>query len=131
MTRRTSAAIVLLAGLSSGATAQTSLQAVYDSAYYAWDAGRYPDALATFDRLLRMPGGEAYLGDVAVLTGTEMQIDSVPHQDLRQGFGEFGFLMGHDAQAAAEKTDSCAVAGVHLRELDADVAGADDRHGAR
>ncbi len=57
--------LVLPAALS----AQERLQAQYDSAYIAWDAGNYPDALNRFKRLLGAPGGERFLEQTALLTG--------------------------------------------------------------
>jgi Tol biopolymer transport system component len=46
-----------------------TLQARYDSAYYAWDAGDYPDALARFERLLSVPSGARFVEQIALLTG--------------------------------------------------------------
>lgn len=43
--------------------------ALFDSAYQAWDAGDYLVALGQLDRLLTGTGAEAFLADVAVLTG--------------------------------------------------------------
>lgn len=44
-------------------------QAQFDSAYYAWQAGDYPDALRRLERLLTGPYGDAFLEPVALLTG--------------------------------------------------------------
>ncbi|MBW3552211.1 MAG: hypothetical protein KY466_01805, partial [Gemmatimonadetes bacterium] len=43
--------------------------ALFDSAYHAWDAGEYDDALERLDRVLRGPGADDLLADIAVLTG--------------------------------------------------------------
>ena len=44
-------------------------QAVFDSAYFAWQAGRYADALTRLDRLLSGPDAHRWLESAAVLTG--------------------------------------------------------------
>ena len=69
MRRQLGVALLLWITHAAVATAQASPQAVYDSAYYAWDVGRYPEALQTFQRLLSATAGERYLKDVALLTG--------------------------------------------------------------
>ncbi|HSJ25985.1 MAG TPA: M28 family peptidase, partial [Longimicrobiales bacterium] len=43
--------------------------AAYDSAFFAWEAGDYPDALGRLDRLLAGGGGARYLRPTAELTG--------------------------------------------------------------
>lgn len=43
--------------------------AQYEAAYYAWQAGNYPDALERLQRLLAAPGGEAFRDSAALLTG--------------------------------------------------------------
>lgn len=54
--------------------------AAYDSAFFAWEAGRYPDALQRLERLLAGPQGARYLQPAAELTGerfvtTELAVD--------------------------------------------------------
>ncbi|MGD2216184.1 MAG: M20/M25/M40 family metallo-hydrolase [Gemmatimonadales bacterium] len=58
-----------LGTLSTGAYAQQHLEALYDSAYYAWQAGDYVDALQHLERLLSGAGGETFLKRAALLTG--------------------------------------------------------------
>ncbi len=60
---------VLFAQAASEDAPDPALRAQFDSAYYAWDAGRYPEALERLQRLLRMPGGDALLEPIALLTG--------------------------------------------------------------
>ncbi|MBI4410711.1 MAG: hypothetical protein HY561_13455, partial [Gemmatimonadetes bacterium] len=69
MTVRTLLATLLLAAAPAAAHAQDSLRAQYDSGYVAWQNGDYPHALERLERLLRAPGGDALLRDVALLTG--------------------------------------------------------------
>ncbi|HUG40708.1 MAG TPA: M20/M25/M40 family metallo-hydrolase [Longimicrobiales bacterium] len=58
-----------LAAQDPDARAAARAAALFDSAYAAWDAGDYDDALARLDRLLAAPGAGGLLADVAVLTG--------------------------------------------------------------
>jgi len=51
------------------AEAQQAGKAAFDSAYYAWDAGAYPDALLRLRRLLESAAGDAYVEAIALLTG--------------------------------------------------------------
>ncbi len=41
----------------------------FDAAYYAWQAGNYPEALRRLDALLDTPGYEPFLDSAALLTG--------------------------------------------------------------
>src|ERR1044071_7964290 len=43
--------------------------AQYDSAYFAWVEGRYPDALAGFTRILNSPRAEQERERIATVTG--------------------------------------------------------------
>ncbi len=72
--------VALLLVLPQRAAAQQSIQAQFDSAYYAWDAGRYVEALEGLERLLSDPGGDELLERIALLTGelyhvTEIALD--------------------------------------------------------
>jgi DNA-binding beta-propeller fold protein YncE len=54
----------------------------YDSVFYAWEAGDYPDALHRLDRLLSAPDASRYLHAAAELTGevfrtTELTTDGL------------------------------------------------------
>jgi hypothetical protein len=44
-------------------------EAEYDSAFFAWEAGAYADALRRLERLLAGPSGERYVSAAAELTG--------------------------------------------------------------
>jgi len=70
------AAVALGLAPASAATAQqaasapaTQARAQFDDAYYAWDEGRYVDALVALQALLASPSGESMLRQVATLTG--------------------------------------------------------------
>ncbi|MEX0893152.1 MAG: M20/M25/M40 family metallo-hydrolase, partial [Gemmatimonadota bacterium] len=54
--------------VAAGTTASAS-DAAWDSAYFAWDAGDYPDALERMERLLGGPDAARYLERAALLTG--------------------------------------------------------------
>jgi hypothetical protein len=72
---RLASALVLIPGFVSAQNADDAanidpaLRARYDSAYHAWDAGRYPEALERLQRLLQAPGADAFLEPIALLTG--------------------------------------------------------------
>jgi len=55
--------------LPSALAAQVPGKAAFDSAYIAWDDGRFDDALARFERLLAGADGERWRDTIAVLTG--------------------------------------------------------------
>jgi Tol biopolymer transport system component len=61
--------LIGIAALPMALPAQNAGQLGYDSAYYAWNAGDYPDALTRFKRLLGAPGGERFIEPIALLTG--------------------------------------------------------------
>ena len=67
--RSTAAACFLLSSLAQAAPAQSIASPAYDSAYYAWQAGRYPEALERLERILTGPERERLLEPVALLTG--------------------------------------------------------------
>ena len=48
---------------------QVSARVAFDSAAYAWEAGRYPEALERLERLLTGPGRDTLLAPIALLTG--------------------------------------------------------------
>jgi hypothetical protein len=49
--------------------AQTPARAAFDSAAYAWEAGRYPEALQRLERLMTGPHRDSLLAPIALLTG--------------------------------------------------------------
>jgi hypothetical protein len=49
--------------------AQVPARLAFDSARYAWEAGRYPEALQRLERLLSGPGRDSLLAPIALLTG--------------------------------------------------------------
>ena len=58
-----------LACFTGAAAAQDRVQVQYDSAYQAWDAGNYVNALNRLQRVLSGPTGDQYLERTALLTG--------------------------------------------------------------
>ena len=110
MTRRLFYPLALLA-LPSVVAAQTSPQAAYDSAYFAWDSGDYPDALAAFARLLESPGGDRYLADIALVTG-ELYLTAEIAPDGRNP------QWSADGRLAAYETPSGTSVRTHVISLD-------------
>ena len=49
--------------------AQVPGRIAFDSAAYAWEAGRYPEALERLQRLLAGPARDTLLEPIALLTG--------------------------------------------------------------
>lgn len=66
-----------LCALSTGAYGQQRLEALYDSAYYAWQAGNYVEALERLERLLSGAGGEQFSERAALLTGELYRTDEL------------------------------------------------------
>ena len=76
--------VVALALAPPALSAQDAARVAYDSASLAWDAGRYPEALARLERLLTGPSRDTLRRPIALLTGeyyrtTELALDG---QDL-------------------------------------------------
>src|SRR5687768_13961905 len=68
--------VIVLSFVGSAGIAQSSptppsaaTRARYDTAYFAWQRGDYPTALAGFERLLASPDGDRVLAPIALLTG--------------------------------------------------------------
>src|SRR5688572_4308329 len=59
----------LLLALPGAPVAQVPAGVAFDSAKYAWDAGRYPEALQRLERLLTGPARDSLLAPIALLTG--------------------------------------------------------------
>jgi len=60
---------LLLLCITVSANAQDALQRSYETAYFAWDAGDYGTAIEGFQAVLQAPGGDRFLGPIALLTG--------------------------------------------------------------
>lgn len=63
---------LVLAGLASAwatAESQVAPRTSFDSAAYAWEAGRYPEALERLERLLTGPARDTLAAPIALLTG--------------------------------------------------------------
>ncbi len=62
--------ITVLIMMSAGrAESQTSARVGFDSAQYAWQAGRYVEALGRLERLLTGPTWDSLLAPIAQITG--------------------------------------------------------------
>ena len=73
---RFSSLVTVLSFAGSAAVAQADRDSIpaaararYDTAYFAWQRGDYPTALAGFERLLASPDGDRLLAPIALLTG--------------------------------------------------------------
>jgi hypothetical protein len=60
---------IALAAVAVRVQAQAPARLVFDSAYYAWQAGRYVESLGRLERLLTGPSRDSLLTPVALLTG--------------------------------------------------------------
>ncbi|HEX2218801.1 MAG TPA: M20/M25/M40 family metallo-hydrolase [Gemmatimonadales bacterium] len=67
VTVRLSLAMLIVAPAS--LAAQTPARLAFDSAAYAWEGGRYPEALQRLERLLTGPSRDTLLAPIALLTG--------------------------------------------------------------
>ncbi len=74
-----------------------TLQARYDSAAVAWDAGAYPDALARFDRLLAGPDAEAVRVPLALITGERYRTTELAPDGARLRWSPDGRLAAYTA----------------------------------
>jgi Tol biopolymer transport system component len=70
-TRHSAVFLFIAIGAVAAATlvAQDAGRAQFEAGVEAWDAGNYPDALRQFRTLLAGPAGDAYLQQVALITG--------------------------------------------------------------
>ncbi|HVJ99608.1 MAG TPA: hypothetical protein VM365_02045, partial [Gemmatimonadales bacterium] len=59
----------LLLALPGALVAQMPARVALDSARYAWEAGRYPEALQRLERILTGPARDSMLASIALLTG--------------------------------------------------------------
>ncbi len=62
-------AVAGLIGWSGRIESQVPARVAFDSAAYAWEAGRYPEALERLERLLTGPHRDTLLAPIALLTG--------------------------------------------------------------
>ena len=104
---------VLLTILGAPLAAQTpAQQARFDSAYFAWEAGDYVDALARFERILTSAGRDRFLEPIALLTGELYQTvpvasdGSAPRWSADSRFAVFTTSGGRASQIIAAEGDS-------------------------
>jgi hypothetical protein len=91
-----------LCNFTAGAYAQQRLEALYDSAYYAWDAGVYVDALERLERLLSSPGGGEFVERVALLTGELFRAEELAADGRAVRWSPDGRFAVYEAGAGAE-----------------------------
>jgi hypothetical protein len=91
--------------------AQQPAQARYDSAYFAWQAGDYPNALARFERLLATADGARFLEPIALLTGEYYRAAVISPDGA-------GLRWSNDGRLAAFTTNSGRV--THVIAVDGD-----------
>lgn len=85
--------------------------AAFDSAYHAWQAGQYADALSILERLLLGPDGHRWLEPAAVLTG-ELFVTSEIATDGR------GVVWSPDSRHVAWETGTDADRQTHIARVD-------------
>ena len=77
--------LALLTCLAAAAAAQQQPRAPlasFDSAYHAWEGGRYPEALARFERLLAGAAREQLVDSIALVTGERYRTVTVSSDGL-------------------------------------------------
>jgi Peptidase family M28/WD40-like Beta Propeller Repeat len=92
---------LLLAPLAAGASGQSP--AALDSAYVAWDEGRYPDALAQLRRVLQGPQGAAHLEAAALLTGELYRTTELTTDGAAPQWSPDGRFVAYESGAGAER----------------------------
>src|SRR5580765_6658375 len=66
---------------------------VYDSAYYAWQSGNYPDALQRFEKMLTGPKAGDVLEPIALVTGELYVTSDVAPDGSQVRFSRDGKLL--------------------------------------
>ncbi len=110
-TRNLTAALLLVLPLH--AVAQQPSQAQFDSAYYAWDAGFYVEALERLERLIASPGGEELLEQIALLTGELYHVTQIAPDGRAVRWSPDGRYAAYETGTGAELT-------THITALAAD-----------
>ena len=80
--------------------------AAFDSAYLAWDAGHYDDALARLDRILAGPAAADLLADIAVLTGERYHTIEVAPDGMNPRWSADGRHALYDTPGAGAPGDA-------------------------
>jgi hypothetical protein len=112
--RAAAAAVVAALLIPAAARAQAGApigDAAFDSAYHAWQAGQYADALSILERLLLGPDGHRWLEPAAVLTG-ELFVTSEIATDGRE------VVWSPDSRHVAWETGTGADRQTHIARVD-------------
>ena len=96
--RSRSVALVLglLLPLPGALRAQVPARVAFDSAKYAWEAGRYPEALQRLERILTGPARDSLLAPVALLTGELYRTREVAPDASDPRWSPTGTLLAYD-----------------------------------
>ena len=123
ITRCVGVTLAIAAG-ATPAVAQVPFQSQFDSAYYAWDAGRYIDALERLERLLTGPGGDQLLEPIALLTGELYRVVEVAPDGRALRWSTNGRFAAYETGSGVEHvTHIVAIGSESVRQI-AQVRGA-------
>ena len=89
-------ALAAVTGWSGGLEAQTPARVAFDSAAYAWEAGRYPEALERLERLLTGPARDTLLAPIALLTGELHRTREIAPDATNPRWSRDGSLLAYD-----------------------------------
>ena len=81
----------------------TPERATWDSARFAWEAGRYPDALAALERLLAGAAADSLVREVALLTGEYYTTRELAPDGQRVRWSADGRWASFESGAGAER----------------------------
>ena len=95
--------LFLFAAAGRNVPAQDILQAQYENAYDAWDAGDYPTALEGFISVLSTPDGDRFLKSIALLTGELYQAQEVSTDGAGIKWSPDGQFFAFESGQSAER----------------------------
>jgi hypothetical protein len=86
----------LLLALPGALVAQMPARVALDSARYAWEAGRYPEALQRLERILTGPARDSMLASIALLTGELYRTRELAPDALDPRWSPTGALLAYE-----------------------------------
>lgn len=98
------AAPIALAVLAPSIVSGQTPSAVFDSAFYAWEDGRFVDALEGMDRLLGGASAQAVLKDIALLTGEWYVTTEITADGLSPRWSPDGRMVAYNRGAIENMT---------------------------